>query len=74
MTSSEIQKVLSDLMQNNLFLCDYSEESMCLKNEKGEVVFSFKLSEEMTTLQSLRFQLNNLKRKIDDSFKLIEPN
>jgi hypothetical protein len=62
MTSAQIKRVLTELIKSNLFLCDATDGGMCLKNEKGSIIFWFKLLDDITTL----------KNTVDAAFKTIE--
>jgi hypothetical protein len=71
LTSEQIETVLIDLMGNNLFGTSYESGMRCLKNENGEVRFSFKMIEGKTMLESLRLGLADLTDRVDDAFKTI---
>lgn len=63
----DTKTVLKELMVNNMFLTEFDldQSKMCLKNEKDEVVFQFKLIEGKTTLESLKIAAKKLYDTID---------
>ena len=70
MNGQQVRNVFHELMVNNLFVCDGSdlgENVECLKNEKDQVVFQFKLQEGKTLIESLQEAVNKLKRTVDDA-------
>jgi hypothetical protein len=66
--SQQVRSVLKTLIENNLFLCDYQNGKMCLKNENDDIAFSFKLLPGKKTIESLRLTVDRLKEIIDQAF------
>ena len=61
--SRKFEKVLTVLLTMNLFLVHNEADIHDIKNDKDEVLFSFKQLKDKTLLESLRVELERLKIK-----------
>lgn len=66
------KKVMENLAKHDLYLCSFSNDEndnkMCLKNSKDEIVFSFELIENITTLVSLKMKIDKLQAIVNSCF------
>jgi len=66
------KKVMENLAKHDLYLClfsnDENDNKMCLKNSKDEIIFSFEIIENITTLVSLKMKIDECQKIVNSCF------